>query len=280
MAGGRIVARDLAAALPAFLAVPPETPIAPAPLPGSQRVFREPEILTLARRFSLPLTSAPPVCFEWRMAPLDRNRAMEAMRASLGMPSAQIRIDEVNTYPVPPGRIEFPIDRINPPAGAQRAAVLWRGDVIFGDNNRFAIWARVAITGQCPRLIAVESLRAGQPIAARQVRAESAACFPLAAKDTPDPAGVAGMVPVRMIAARSEIHADMLVPPNDVNRGEAVRVEVYSGAAVLAFTGQAVSSGRNGDMITVRNPDSKRTFQARVAGKGKAIVQADQSRGI
>jgi flagella basal body P-ring formation protein FlgA len=61
--------------------------------------------------------------------------------------------------------------------------------------------------------------------------------------------------------------------PNDVNRGDLVRVEVHMGAARLALTGRAESAGRLGDLVPVRNLDSSRVFEARVEGKDSVIVQ-------
>jgi flagella basal body P-ring formation protein FlgA len=122
--------------------------------------------------------------------------------------------------------------------------------------------------------VAVESLKAGRPIEARQLRAISSVCFPVGAKDA-EPAGeMAGLVPLRPIAAGAEVRPEMLTGANDVNRGDAVRVEVRSGAAHLALVARALSGGRTGETISVRNPDSNRIFQARVTGKGTAIVEA------
>ena len=83
------------------------------------------------------------------------------------------------------------------------------------------------------------------------------------------------MVPARAIAAGSEIRPEFLIPPNDVNRGDAVHVEVRSGAARLAFTAKAESGGRSGDFIAVRNPSSNKIFRARIEGKDKVVVQTE-----
>jgi flagella basal body P-ring formation protein FlgA len=271
----RILARDLAAVLPEFRAVLPETLLAQAPLPGSQRIFHSPELLALSHRFGIVPTSAPDTCFEWAMQPLDRSRVLEAMNSSLQIAAAQIEIADMITSRVPPGRIEFSLSRLGTPASPeQRAPVLWRGDVVYGEGHRFAIWARVGITAPCRKLIAVGNLKAGQPIEARQLRATTATCFPVSAKEAPPIEEAAGMVPLRAVPAGSELRPEFLVPPNDVNRGDAVRVEVRSGAARLAITGRALSGGRSGETISIRNPESNRIFQARVTGKGTALVEA------
>jgi hypothetical protein len=58
----------------------------------------------------------------------------------------------------------------------------------------------------------------------------------------------------------------------DVERGDKIAIEVSSGAARLTFDATAESSGRAGDSIMVRNPESGRLFRAKVEGKGRASV--------
>jgi flagella basal body P-ring formation protein FlgA len=219
------------------------------------------------------------VCFEWAMAPLDQVRVLEAMRASLQVPDTQIEIAEASTYRVPLGRIEFPRDRLARPSPNQQAPVLWRGDVIYGDNRRFAIWARVDIKVPCNRLVAAENLKSGEPIETHQLRATPSACFPSPAGASLSIGAAAGMVPLRFLPAGTEVRPEWLAAANDVNRGDLVEIEVHSGAARLAFTGQAMSGGRIGDTIAIRNPDSKKIFHARVSGKDKAIVVASEPKG-
>jgi flagella basal body P-ring formation protein FlgA len=58
-----------------------------------------------------------------------------------------------------------------------------------------------------------------------------------------------------------------------------VEVEVRSGAAHLAFTGKAESTGRSGDTVVIRNLSSNKVFQARIEGKGKAFLDAGRALG-
>jgi len=122
-------------------------------------------------------------------------------------------------------------------------------------------------------LIATENLRAGQPLAARQVRAIDSTCFPVGAKEV-SLDQVAGLLPIHAIAARTELRLDLLTPPNDINRGDDVQVEVRSGNARVGLTARAVTGGRSGDTISVRNPQSNRIFQVRITGKDTAVVEA------
>jgi flagella basal body P-ring formation protein FlgA len=57
-----------------------------------------------------------------------------------------------------------------------------------------------------------------------------------------------------------------------VERGDTVEVMVIAGAAQLALDAQAEASGRQGDVIPLRNPRSGKLFRARIDGKGRAVV--------
>jgi flagella basal body P-ring formation protein FlgA len=271
----RILARDLAVAIPAFGALPPQLPVAVAPLPGSPRIIHASELVSLARRNSIHLATAEDLCFEWTMQPLERAAVADVMRASLNAPEAAIEIVEMSRNQVPRGRIEFPRSRLGTPAAASvPAPVLWRGSVVYGDALRFAIWARVTVHATIVQVVAVESLRAGQPVENRQLRLETTQGFPLPAKIARSVEQVAGRLPLRPVPAGSPIHLEQLSAPFDVNRGDVVDVEVRSGAAHLSFSGKAETAGRSGDMVAIRNEYSNRLFQARVNGKGKALVLA------
>lgn len=268
-----IAARDLAAFLPVFARLAPDTPIAPAPGPSVQRVFHPLELITLARNYSLDLATTEDLCFEWPMEALDRDRVLEAMRAGLPNPNARIALLETSRYPAPRGRIEFRREDLGAPALANAPTpVLWRGNVVYDGTHRFAIWARVEITAPVNHLVAAELIRQGTPITAGQVRVESGDSFPLFSDVASSIEQVAGRIALRTMAAGSEIHLNQLAQPPDIKRGDSVAVEVLSGSARLAFTGKSESDGRKGDTISVRNPRSNKVFQARVDGKDRALV--------
>jgi hypothetical protein len=68
-------------------------------------------------------------------------------------------------------------------------------------------------------------------------------------------------------------------PPREVERGDAVEVEVLSGATVLKFEAHAESGGKTGQTVSIRNPASGARFSARVAAKGRVIVDATLATG-
>jgi flagella basal body P-ring formation protein FlgA len=108
---------------------------------------------------------------------------------------------------------------------------------------------------------------------ASQVRREVTESFPAAVHPDRTIDQVVGLVPLHAISAGSEVRFENLVRPNDVVKGDMVHVEVRMGAARLALNGRAESTGRIGDFIAVLNPESSRTFQARVDGKDRVVVE-------
>ncbi len=278
--GDRILARDFAVSLPGFGRLSPETPLAPAPLPGARRFFRPFEMASLAQRYSVEIDPDAALCFERQTEMLDRDRVLEAMRLALPLAGLEIEIVETSLYPVPRGRLEFRRESLGTPASpSARIPVEWRGNVIYGDNRSFGVWARVLISAPMPRVVAAETLKKGEPIGASQVRVETADRFPIAGDVAQTIDQVVGRAPTRVVALGTEIHLGQLMVPPDVNRGEMVEVEVRSGAARLAFTGKAESAGRSGDTIVIRNLSSNKVFQARVEGKGKAFLDAGRAFG-
>jgi len=75
-----------------------------------------------------------------------------------------------------------------------------------------------------------------------------------------------------MLRAGSPVLRSNLLEAFQVERGETVEVTVLSGAAHLELEAIAETSGRRGDVISLRNPRSEKTFRARIDGKGRALL--------
>ena len=268
-----ITAHDLAAFLPVFQQLAPDTPIGAAPGPGVRRVFHSLELLSLAKGYGLTLPSAEDLCFEWPMEVPDRARMLEAMQAVLPGPDTRIEILETSLTPAPRGRIEFRQADLGAPAlPSAPTPVIWRGSVVYGASHRFEIWARVRITARVNFVVAALPIRQGIPITPGQLRIESAEAFPVSTDLASRIDQVAGRIALRAIAAGTEIRLGQLQQPLDIKRGDSVLVEVLSDSAHLSFTGKAESDGRKGDKISIQNVRSSRVFQARVDGKDRAVV--------
>lgn len=269
--GDRIRGVDLAAAAQVFSSLAPDVVLGFAPQPGARRFFDVSELERIGRLNGLnEITGIGPVCFERAVAPLDRSAVQESMRRALGLPDARIEIVELSKFPVPPGEIAFPRTALNEPASSD--ITVWSGYVSF-DGGRFPIWARVRITVAVKRVVAVVALRPGHPVLAGDVALQEAEEFPRRAPALASLDKAIGRIPRRSIPAGSPVPASALDEPNDVELGQSVLVEVRSGAAMVTIEGKAESSGRRGDVVSVRNPESGKLFRARVEEKGRASVE-------
>ncbi len=267
VAGERILAGDLARAVPVFAGLPPELALGYAPAPGSRRAYSAAELARLAARYGLTVEPGVEACLARPARMLTVERVTAAMQATV--PKARIEVLELSHQPVPTGELCFPISGLSAgPASEPASARLWRGQVRQPGQDDFPVWAKVRILVSGTRAVASEALLAGRPIERAQIRLEPYEGPP----GMPDPAQIVGRAPRRPIPAGMAIEAWLLEEPQEVLRGESVRVEVWSGRARLVLEGQAQSSGRRGETITVRNPSSGKIFHARVQDRGQVSV--------
>lgn len=273
VAGDRILARDMTQAWPAFAAVPEETALGYAPAPGARRLYGAAELARTAARFGIAAAAPGAVCFERPMRPLEATHVLAAMRAALRVPEARIEIVELSRYPVPDGELVFPRAGLRAPGrgAAAGAGLLWNGHVIHGGGRRFSVWARVTVRAPVRRVRAAVPLPAGETLRPEQLRVEESEGFPGLRHEAESFEQVVGRRLRRTLPAGSALPLALLTAVHEVERGDEVRVTV-AGPARLEFIGRAESSGAAGEMVTVRNPASRRTFSARVAGKGAVEV--------
>ena len=271
--GDRITAADIATVAPEFRSLPADAPLAAAPVPGVRRVFHAGDLLALGKRYGVDIAEPGNICFERPMEPLDPKKALETMRQSLGLPDARIEIVELSRYPIPRGSLEFRREALRSPALPSVATpVEWRGNVVYGANRRYSIWARVIVSARVPRVVTVEKLKRGELIELSQLRLETSEAFPQRGDTAESLDQVAGRTPLFDLNPGAEIRLSQITSPPDIDRGQEVQVEVRSGAARLVLVGKAESAGRTGDSIAIRNLESNRTFRARVSGKGAAVL--------
>lgn len=269
----RILASDLAAAIPSFAAMPADSVIGYSPEPGARRVLSVDELARIARAHGIEGGPWPAVCFAWPMMPISDEVTMQAMRDSLGLPEAKLGLKDLSPRNAPQGKLVFPRNSLAL-AGVMtpESAVPWRGFVQYAETKRYPVMARVRITVASTRVVALAALKVGQPISADAVREETredVATHDSLARSLDE---VIGRLPRRTIPAGSAILKSTLTSPLDVAKDDPVLVEVRSGAAHLMIDGKAESGGRAGDMIQVKNPQTGKRFPARVESKGKVLV--------
>jgi flagella basal body P-ring formation protein FlgA len=265
----RVLAGDLAAASPEWATVPAETPLALAPAPGVQRVFRLLELRRLAVRWSLSTVPDREICVTRPVAVLTVARLLAAMQSAVQkeMPEAHIELFDFSRQPAPEGELVFPVSGLR--QGARGGS--WSGYVSYGGNHRFTLWARVKVTVARTRVVAAEDLKPGVTLDSTQLRVEMREEVP-AAGMVSAVEEVAGKVLRRPVARGAALRVQWLEPAKVVLRGETVRVEAVRGGARLELECVAEGSGAIGEIVQILNPVSQRRFPARVESKGRVVA--------
>jgi flagella basal body P-ring formation protein FlgA len=262
--------QDLAKAVPALATIAPDAKISPSPLPGQQRVFHVPELQRIARAYRLPGESAEDICFAWATAVPDRKQIEAAMQKTLAGRNAQIEIVESSLLGVPKGEMFFPLTGLT--LVTNQGATMWRGYVQYAETRRFPVWARVVLTVTEQHVVAAKELAAGEVLDKNDLKVENYQGPLLRETYLNSPEQAEGMKVRSMVRAGSPLLEPMLETPYEVNRGDLVNAVVENGAARLEVQALAESSGRKGQVISLRNMRSGRSFHGRVEEKGTVLV--------
>lgn len=273
-----ILARDVAAAIPAFAQIPGDFSLGFVLASGEPRILRGADLQRIAKNQKIELDGLPDVCFarETFVPQAEQLRAAmlaELSAAELNIAGAKIEILSWSQQPAPVGELVFPHDGLQFPQGSgPQREVLWHGYVRYGEDHRFPVWAKVRITANVTRVVAAVGIPAGKPIQAAQVRLENCEDSPFDDTVLHSLDEVVGDVPKSSLRAGSVIRRAQIDRPPDVARGDLVVVEVFTDGAHLKLEGRAESAGLKGSTILVRNLSSGKDFPARVTGKDKAAV--------
>ena len=267
VSGPNITAKEIAAAVPGYVPADASVAFGYSPAPNVQRVVHPAELNRfLAQEHFAGTMPASDICFERPTTALSEAAAAAAMKRALGG-DAQIEIVELSRFPAPAGEVVFPREDIGAPPVA-----LWRGYVRYDSDKKFVVWARVKVTVHATRMIALEDLKPGVPIHTSQVALVQIDEFPNRRTTPTSLDKIEDALPRRYISANTPLWTDSFDPPNAVTKGDRVSVLVRSGLAQLTLDAEAQTSGRAGDVVAFKNPESGKLFRARVEGPGKAIV--------
>jgi flagella basal body P-ring formation protein FlgA len=273
VSGEQIFSADLDRALPAFAAMPRDVVIGYSPAPGSRRILQIAELKRIGAQYGISVPAGSEACFEWKMHSLTEDAVRAAIRESLKAPEARVEILAMSKAPVPEGELSFPQNGLSAATNIDPSTpVTWRGYVLYDSTRRFFVWARVKVSASMPRVVASEPLPAGKPVGKDQVRLETSDDFPLRNDTARSLEEVIGRIPRRVVRAGLPVLRSDLAEAFQVERGDTVEVMVVAGATQLELDAQAEASGRQGDVISLRNPRSGKLFRARIDGKGRAIV--------
>jgi len=269
--GNRILGRDLAGADFRFSALPATLTVGYAPAPGTKRVYTAPELQRLARANGIPGADYGDICFELPMSRLTEEDATAAMHRSLPV-DAVLKIVELESLDIPSGMLEFPVETLEPAAGATHGVQLWRGRVRYAETRQVAVWARVEVTLKFMAVVVGKDLPADAPIDAGSLRVETLTGPLQREKFATRIEDVRGRLPKRALKAGSAIPIAILAEAPAVRKGDPVTVEVRSGSARLRFQAIADAAARDGDMVELRNPANGKTFKAKLGPGASALV--------
>jgi flagella basal body P-ring formation protein FlgA len=269
VSGPRILAEDLARAVPAFAGLAPELALGDAPAPGARRAYGAAELARLALRYGLAVEPGVEACFARPLETLTGERVAAALRAAL--PAARIEVVDFSRQPVPPGELRFPAPVFRADQ-TSNAPLLWHGVVSASGQADFPVWASVRIRVSGTRAVAAQALVPGRPIERSQLREEPYEGPP----GQPELSEIVGRGPRRPIQAGTPIERQMLEAPADVLRGERVQVEIRSGGVRLTMEAEAQASGSRGAVVGVRNSANGKILRATVADRGRVVISADE----
>lgn len=273
---GRVLASDLAGAIPAMARVPPETLVGYAPAPGLTRWWRGPHLRAIALRFEATVGDLPDVCVERPARIATREEVVEALRRALPE-QASLEIEDYCRLPIPDGRIEFNLKSLARPAVTSPAGlVLWRGRVAYEMNRSAPFWARVRVSIVRHGYWAARPIPQGRPIAEGDLTKAARTVSIFSPAPAAEAGEVIGRVARRALAEGAAMEPSALAAPPDVNAGDKLKVTVESGLARLVVDAKAATGGRRGDQILVENAQTGKRFKATVDGPGMAVVEMEE----
>jgi flagella basal body P-ring formation protein FlgA len=259
----RITAGDVAATVPAFAQLPAELELSFAPNPGSTRIFPAAELNQRLARYGIQTRLTDPVCFEWPMRTLTAQDVRSAMLAALP-PGSEVGLADSFTASVPPGPLVVP-------TGALRNGT-WRGYVQYENTRRFPLSVVVTVSVPWTRVVATEPILAGERITSAKLQVTSGTGEPSRVEYIEDVKEAAGRIARRHIRPGTPVEKSAIGEARLVSRGDAIRVDVVSGGAMLRFDGVAEGSAAAGALVPIRNPGTGKILHARIIGEGHARV--------
>jgi flagella basal body P-ring formation protein FlgA len=269
----RVFGQDLARREPAFAVLSPELALTYAPLPGTQRVLSHRELLAFLRRNGVePAQPLREICIERKTEPLREEDLIAALERAVNLPDVHVEIVDYPRQRMPPGILQFQSGAAPAAPARSDLPVLWTGRLLY-DGRSASIWVKAVIWVEHTVVVASEDLPAGVAIRPGSLRLEPMREFPLGRRSANGLEQVIGRKPRRPIRKASQVALADLDPLWQVFQGDKVLVRVVAGATHLTLEAVALSSGRLGDEVSLRNPITGRVFRAVVDARGTALMQ-------
>lgn len=270
----KVLAKNLAEREPEFAALEPDLPFTFAPLPGIQRVLSRRELgAFLLRNGAKSSDFLQDLCIERETARIKEADLATAIRSAVKLADVHVQILDYSHQPMPPGVLQFKAETVS--LHALRpfdGPIIWPGRLLYDGRRSAAIWVRAMVWVERELVVADTDIRAGELVTSENVQLERVHEFPLENNFARSLEDVLGFKSRIMIRKGCPLSLAQLDRPWTIFKGDKVLVRVIAGLTHLTLEAIAISSGHSGDEVTLRNPETGRTFRAVVEAKGTAVL--------
>nr|PZN80576.1 MAG: flagella basal body P-ring formation protein FlgA [Pseudomonadota bacterium] len=187
----------------------------------------------------------------------------EVERAGLREPSVEVEV--------------LPRDRNGAPRGCPQEVEITALDTRFATRMRFAAvcpgeqgWrSEYVVRGSVTALVVVATtgVRAGEPLVEEQLALERRDVSGVAGAVS-DMRRVVGLASRRALRGGQVVSERWLIQPVLVERGDSVTIVARNAGIEVRVPGEALESGRRGEIVRVRNTATEQVIRARVVEKG------------
>jgi flagella basal body P-ring formation protein FlgA len=129
-----------------------------------------------------------------------------------------------------------------------------------------------AVSGIAPLVQAKDDVRAYAPVEGSDFELMPRDVMAVACRALIDTAGLDGMRATRRIGAQEVVCQESIEPRPLVSRGQQVKVISTSGLVTVMTTGVAEEDGELGEVLRIRNPASRSSYQAAVTGDNEVSI--------
>jgi len=147
-----------------------------------------------------------------------------------------------------------------------------RVNVLVSCSDGWSLYLPVDLTIFRQIVVANRPLAVGSTIGSDDVQLAEADVGQLLGQYITDPADAVGMGVKRGIGQGRPVVTQQLEAPLLIRRGDAVIISAESSAMAVKMPGIAMTDGRRGEQIRIKNQASSRIIDARVVGPGQAMV--------
>ena len=273
--GRWVTAGNLAGAIAEFRKLAPETHLLTAPWTGSKRVLSNRDLVRIAQQHGVgPLEVTREFCIEQATEVMEQSRVATAVEQALAIIRDEVPVEAsiVDFYPkkVPVGMLTLGQAGLMSACAAGPCSLYrWRGSIQTADGQGIPFKVELRLEVMETVLIARQHFAFGEKIGPNvfMQTQRRVAWRPGHRKVAIDPAG---KIARRAIREGEIIALENLRPSRDVESGETVELQVRSGDLVLVTQALAVTGGKKGERVIVRNPSNKKNFAAVVTGPARA----------